>query len=239
MKKLMLLSFAVGALFAFAPSAMAKKEISQAKVWFKDGTLYEGPLVKHWSTYAQKFTASGHNFHILPEDGKKSVKCESKQVDSILIVQSTHPDFKDSAMYVPMVDGRVPLNGPKKKTNKMMLRKAQGRNVDFCTLPFMGNCMRGLRNDDQLLEYWLVRFHDNAEAFVFYSIPIQKGCNKNVDYLKYFVDRIKDLRPGLAEAIEAKYFPDKETYKKMRVEVVEHPQEFVGFIDDYLSEHRE
>ncbi len=227
--------------FAIASTSTAyakeKEEVSLAKVWFKDGNIYEGPLVKHWSTYAQKFTVSGHNFHIQPEGSDKSIKCKSQDVDSILIIHSTHPDFKDSTLFVSMVDGRVPLNGPKKKTNKMMPRVKQGKKVDFCTLPYMGNCMRGLKNEDQLLAYWLVRFHDTGEAYVFYSIPIWKGCNKNVEHFKYFCDFIKDSRPGLAEAIEARFFPDKETHKKSKTDVGENAMVFVDFIDNYLVEN--
>ncbi len=222
-----------------APVAHAnkKEEVKLAKVWFKDGSIYEGPLVKHWVTYGQQFTASKHSFQILPDGSDKAVKCQPSQVDSILILSSTHSELNDSAMFVPMVDGLVPLNGPKRKTNKMMRRVKQGQHVDFCTLPYMGNCMRGLKNDDQLLKYWLIRFHDNGEAFVFFSVPIWKGCNKEVNYLKYFYERIKSNRPGLAEAIKDKYFPDKGTNKKG--EVLENAQEFADFIDDYLAKHPE
>jgi len=241
MNKFVLLLVAISFAITSTSTANAKekKEVSLAKVWFKNGNIYEGPMVKHWRTYAQSFTASGHNFHILPEEGGKSIKCKSQQVDSILILRSTHPEFKDSALFVSMVDGRVPLNGPKKKTNKMMRRVTKGQRVDFCTLPFMGNCMRGLKNDDQLLAYWLVRFHDTGEAFVFYSTPIWKGCNKNVEYFRYFCDFIKDSRPGLADAIENKFFPDKETHRQSKVDVGENALIFVDFIDNYLVEKSE
>ncbi len=237
-KVLLFLTAIIVALFTPSTTfAKEKGEVKLAKVWFKDGSIYEGPLVKHWVTYSQRFTASKHNFHILPEGSDKSVKCQSSQVDSILILSSTHSELNDSAMFVPMIDGRVPMNGPKRKTNKLMRRVKQGRYVDFCTLPYMGNCMRGLKNVDQLLKYWLIRFHDNDEAFVFFSVPIWNGCNKESNYLKYFYDRIKSTRQGLAEAIKEKYFPDKGTDKQG--EVLESAQDFVDFIDDYLAKHPE
>lgn len=118
-----------------------------------------------------------------------------------------------------------------------MRRVKQGRHVDFCTLPYMGNCMRGLKNSDQLLKYYLIQFHNNGEAFVFYSVPIWKGCNKEMNYLKYFYERIKSTHPGLAEAIKDKYFPDKGLNKQG--EVLEDAREFADFIDDYLAKYPE
>ena len=53
------------------------------KAWFKDGTVYEGPMPKHWHTYRQTFLNPGHNFHTVPSDGsKKTVKREAKDTDS-------------------------------------------------------------------------------------------------------------------------------------------------------------
>ncbi len=237
MNKLLIFVISVAFTFCITTSAYAKEkqEVKLAKVWFKDGKIYEGPLVKHWVTYGQRFTRSKHNFHILPDDGRKTIKCYPSQIDSIYIISSTHRELSDSVMYVPMVDGIVPMNGPKKNTNKMLRRIKQGTNVDFCTLLYMGNYMSGLKNRDQLLSYWLVRFHDNGEAFVFYSVPIGKGANGNVNYVSYFYNCIKDTRPRLAEAVKAKYFPDKETSKKMAVTV----DNKLEFIDDYISEHPE
>lgn len=40
-----------------------------AKVWYKDGTVYEGPLLKHWRTRRQGYLNSGHNSHTAPADG--------------------------------------------------------------------------------------------------------------------------------------------------------------------------
>ncbi len=240
MNKLLIFVISVAFTFCITTSAYAKEkqEVKLAKVWFKDGKIYEGPLVKHWVTYGQRFTRSKHNFHILPDDGRKTIKCYPSQIDSIYIISSTHRELSDSVMYVPMVDGIVPMNGPKKNTNKMLRRIKQGTNVGFCTLLYMGNYMSGLKNRDQLLSYWLVRFHDNGEAFVFYSVPIGKGANGNVNYVSYFYNCIKDTRPRLAEAVKAKYFPDKETSKKMAV-TVDNKLEFIDFIDDYISEHPE
>ena len=236
------LAVTVLAVLVSAPCASAKKEknskdakISMAKVWFTDGTTYEGPLVKHWSTYTQKFTAPGHNFHILPDPAGRSVKCESSQTDSILIISSIHPDFKDSTM----VDGRVPLNGLKRKTNKMLTRVAVGRNVDFCKLPYMGNWMRGRQNVDQLMEYWLVRFHNTGQAEVFFTIPLQHGSNRSSDCYKFFIERVKQSNPELAEAVNAKFNSDKKTRKASAKEVVENPQIFVDFVDAWLTEHPE
>lgn len=240
MNKFLILLIGVALTFGLSTpvSAKEKQEVKLARVWFKDGTVYEGPLVKHWVTHAQRFTRSKHSFHILSDDGRKTLKCHPAQVDSILILSSTHSELSDSVMYVPMVDGIVPMNGQRKNTNKMLRRIKQGTNVDFCTLLYMGNYMSGLKNRDQLLSYWLVRFHDNDEAFVFYSIPIGKGPNVNVNYVSYFYNRIKDTRPGLAEALKAKYFPDKETAKKMAV-TVDNKLEFIDFIDDYISSNPE
>ena len=62
--------------------AMATKErdknekddkVITAKVWFKDGTVYEGELVKHWRTRRQTYLNPGHNFHTMPADGSKKV----------------------------------------------------------------------------------------------------------------------------------------------------------------------
>lgn len=240
MNKVLIFLTVIAIALSTSPTTFAKDkgEVKLAKVWFKDGTIYEGPLVKHWVTYGQRFTRSKHNFHILADDGRKTIKCYPSQVDSIYIISSTHRELSDSVMYVPMVDGILPMNGPKKNTNKMLRSIKQGTNVDFCTLLYMGNYMSGLKNRDQLLAYWLIRFHDNGEAFVFYSIPIEKGGNGNVNYVSYFYNCIKDSRPGLAEAIKAKYFPDKETSKKMAV-TVDNKLEFIGFIDNYISEHPE
>lgn len=239
MNKLLIFVITIAFTFCIAPPTYAKEKqkVKLARVWFKDGTIYEGSLVKHWVTYAQRFTASKHSFHILSDNGRKTIKCHPSQVDSILILSSTHYELADSLMFVPMIDGTVPLNGPKKKTNKMMRRVKQGHYVDFCSLPFMGNCMRGLRNEGQLLRYWVVRFHDNGEAFVFFSVPIWNGCNREVNYLKYFYERIKDTRPRLAEAIKDKYFPDKVT--NMQGEVLEATRDFADFIDEYLANNPE
>ena len=214
------------------------KQIKAAKVWFKDGKVYEGPLVKHWWTYRQHFTGSGHNFHALPDPDGKSVKYEASDVDSILIIDSTHPDFESGTMYVSMTDGRVPMNGPR-KTNKMLRRVSAGQNVDFCKLPFMGNCQIGLRNQDQFMEYWLIRFHKSGKSFVFFENPLAKGCNKADERIEYFCRMVKDFDSGLADAVTAKFAPDKATRKNMKKKLADDPQLFVDFIDNYLSEHPE
>lgn len=214
------------------------KKVTAAKVWFKDGKVYEGPLEKHWYTYRQHFTGSGHNFHTLPDPVGKSVKHEAADVDSILIVSSTHPDFEAGTMYVSMADGRVPMNGPR-KTNKMLRRVVTGRNVDLCKLPFMGNCQIGMRNQDQFLEYWLIRFHNTGKSFVFFESPLEKGCNKADERIEYFCRMVKEFNPGLAAAVTERFAPDKKTRKDMKKTLADDPQPFLDFIDAYLTEHPE
>lgn len=221
--------------------AMATKErdknekddkVITAKVWFKDGTVYEGELVKHWRTRRQTYLNPGHNFHTMPADGsKKSVKHEAQETDSILILSSTHDDFKPGDFYIA-------YNGKGRGALHKMLRCTdRGRHADICRLPYWGNCTSGQMQLDQFMEAWYVRFRDNGDIYNFADEAIQKGCNKSKVRLKAFCKVLgKDGgMPGLADAVMARFCPDKATSKESAKLIQENPRVLLDFIDDYIS----
>ena len=230
--------FACVAFTADAKKSKSDKTPVSVKVWFKDGRVYEGPMVKHWNTYAQSFLASGHNFHTLPDPEAKSVKNDACDTDSILIVSSPDDKWKAGDLYVSF-KGLTPMTGSRKAGGKMLRRTWRGRNVEMCHLPYMGNCMRGLRNDDQRMEYWMVRFPKTGDAVVFYDNPLGKGCHKPLFKSLYFVDRVEKFNPGLAQAVKDKFIPDKQTGKEMSNAILEKPELFMEFVDNYLTENPE
>lgn len=241
-KQFLHLILIIVALASAAPLAYAKKSKTDekkevtVKVWFKDGSVYEGPMVKHWCTYRQMFLGSGHNFHTLPDPTAKSVKHEAADTDSILIVSSSSEQLNAGELYVSF-SGLTPMMGGKRKCNKMLFRARQGRNVEMCRLPYMGNCQVGMRNDDQRLVYWMIRFPQTGDAVAFYINTLQKGCTKPRAIIDYFVERVEKFDPGLAKAVKAKFSPDKKTRKEMNKTLLENPDLFVDFVDNYLTEN--
>lgn len=203
-----------------------------AKVWYKDGTVYEGPLLKHWRTRRQGYLASGHNFHTAPSDGgDKSVKHETRDTDSILITSSTHPDFKAGDFYIAYNGkGRPALH-------KMLLCTDRGRHADICRLPYWGNCSRGMMQLDQGMEYWYIRLRDKPDrVYLFFDNAIQNGCNKSTSCLGPLRRELeKDGMSGLADAIQARFSPDKDTSKESARLIGENPRILLDFIDSYLD----
>ncbi len=217
-------------------SANAKKEDKEgkrieAKVWFKDGRVYQGEMPKHWLTYGPTFLASGHNFHILSDQGKK-VKCQAKDVDSILIVSSSHEKFVPGDFYLPVEK----FNAYKK--SKLVRRIKHGRYVDFCKMPYIGNCQVAGMQMDQRMEYWLVRFANEGRAYFFFDNPLESGCHKPIFDVGAFYYAIRKSYPDLAEAVMARFGPDdKKESKAIAQEIAENPEIFVDFVDQYLIEH--
>ena len=210
-----------------------QEETITAKVWFKDGRIYEGPLVKHWRTYGQTFLAPGHNFHILSEDGKgKTVKCEAKNTDSILITESSHPDFKAGDFYVSF-NGKTNVLGGR-TMHKLLKREQSGRNVDFCKLTYIDNCISAGANMDQWMEYWIVWFRASGRAAVFFETPLSNGCHGPC--CNWGTYEIKKHNEALADAINEKFCADKEMRRKYILQIQENPMLYVDFIDNYLSE---
>lgn len=104
---ILIITSLAGALKASAKNDNDKDARIEAKVWFKDGRIYEGELPKHWLTYRQTFINPGHNFHIVSADKPgKTIKCEASEVDSILITASTHTSFKAGDFYLPAANGK-------------------------------------------------------------------------------------------------------------------------------------
>lgn len=209
------------------------ERINAAKVWFKDGSVYEGPLVKHWRTHRQTYLVPAHNFHILPDPDGKSVKCQAKDTDSILIISSTHPDFKDGDFYVSFNGKTNALGG--RTMHKMLKREHAGKNVDLCKLTYVGNCVRGKLNIDQWMEYWAVRFRDTGRIAMFYANPLQKGCNKA--WCFWGVTEIAKSHEALGDALTEKFVSDKETRKEAANAIAADPMVYIDFIDNYISEH--
>lgn len=231
-------AIAVMAMFALPISAQGKEEKTEktvtAKVWFKDGNVYEGPLLKHWRTYRQTFMVPAHDFHITGPDGK-SKKHGAKDTDSIMITDSTHPDFKVGDFYVSFNGQTNTLGG--RKIHKFLKREYAGRNVDMCKLPFIGNCENHVNrtNMDQLMEYWLVRFRDSGRVSIFFENPLQKGCNGPISTCISKV--LVKINPELTNAIELHFFPDKETTKESTRAIQQNPMVYINFIDTYLTEN--
>lgn len=227
-----------------APAAMAKKDKEdkennddkriEAKVWFKDGRVYEGLMPKHWLTYRQTFINPGHNFHIVsPDDPDKTIKCEASDVDSILITASTHESFEAGDFYLP-----APKISFKKGKYKLIRRVSAGRNLDFCKMPYIGNCVVAGMNMDQRIEMWYIRFKDTGEVVSFFAYPLQDGCQKPRFDPSNLASRVKKTNPGLSEAVMQRFTSkDKETHKKYAADVMENPQLFVDFVDEYLTNH--
>lgn len=226
----------VALICAISLSANAKKEDKEdkrieAKVWFKDGRVYQGEMPKHWLTYGQTFLASGHNFHILSDQGK-NVKCQVKDVDSILIVSSSHEKFVPGDFYLP-----AEKFSAYKKT-KLVRRIKQGRYVDFCRMPYIGNCQVAGMQMDQRMEYWLVRFSNDGKTYFFFDNPLNKGCHKPKFYVRAFYNSIKKSYPDLAEAVMARFdSDDKKKRKAIAQDIAENPEILVDFVDQYLIEH--
>ncbi|MDE6528946.1 MAG: hypothetical protein K2L78_07860 [Muribaculaceae bacterium] len=222
---------------AVSVAAKDKKEknsdkVITAKVWFKDGSVYEGPLLKHWRTRRQTYLNPGHNFHTVPADGSdKSVKREAHETDSVLIISSTHDDFKAGDFYLAYNgEGLGALH-------KMLLRTERGRYADICRLPYWGNCTRGMSQLDQFMEYWYVCFNDRMDnVYLFYDRAIWKGCNKSKALVKMFCKTLeKDGKSDLAEAIMARFCPDKATTKESAKLIGENPKVLLDFIDNYIE----
>lgn len=231
-------AIAVIAILALSISAHGKEENTDqtvaAKVWLKDGSVYEGLLLKHWRVYSQTFMMSSHNYNITGPDGK-SKKYGAKDTDSIMITASTHPDFKVGDFYVSFNGKTNTLGG--RKINKFLKREYAGKNVDLCKLTYIGNCEDRTNNAnmDQLMEYWLVRFHDNGQVSIFFDNPLENGCNR--PSCTCINNVISKINPGLTEAIESHFFPDKETRGKSILIIQQNPMVFVDFIDTYLIEN--
>ncbi len=203
----------------------------EAKVWFKDGRVYQGEMPKHWLTYGQTFLAPGHNFHILSDDGKK-VKCQAQDVDSILIVSSSHEKFTSGDFYLP-----AEKFGPRKKT-RLVRRIKHGRYVDFCKMPYIGNCQVAGMQMDQRMEYWLLRFANDGKAYLFFDNPLGAGCHKPTFTVGAFYHGIRKSYPDLSEAVMARFGPDdRKERKAIAQEIAENPEIFVDFVDQYLIEH--
>lgn len=227
----------MASLLSFGVVAKDKKEtdsekVITAKVWFKDGSVYEGPLLKHWRTRRQTYLNPGHNFHTEPVDGSdKTVKHEAQETDSILIISSTHEDFQAGDFYVA-------YNGKGRGALHKMLRcGGRGRHADIFKLPYWGNCSHGMMQLDQFMESWYIRFHDTPdEIYNFFNNALEKGCNKSKAYLKDFCKSLdKAGMPGLADAIKNRFCPDKETSKESAKLIGENPQLLLDFIDNYMD----
>lgn len=201
-----------------------------AKVWFKDGSTYNGQLVKHWHTRRQNFLDQGHNFHTVNPDGSdKSIKHEAKDTDSILIISSTHEAFKAGDFYVAYNGkGRLALH-------KMLFRQNQGRHADIFTLLHWD--VGGVKAQIQLMNTWYIRFHDNpSEIYLFYDKALQMGQRKTKVFLKNFCKSLeKNGRKELADAITQQFCPDKKTSKESEALIKENPALLLNFIDEYLS----
>ncbi|MDE7438437.1 MAG: hypothetical protein K2M93_08125 [Muribaculaceae bacterium] len=227
-------AIAVITVLTLSLSAHSKKENNDqtitAKVWFKDGSVYEGPLLKHWRTYRQTFMMPAHDFHIAGPDGK-SMKHGAKDTDSIMITGSTHPDFKAGDFYVSFNGQTNTLGG--RKIHKFLKREYAGKNADMCKLTYMGNCTVSGKNMDQLMEYWLVRFRDSGRVSIFFDNPLQNGCNRPRGSCINNV--ISKINPELTKAIESHFFPDKETGQESILAIQKDPMVYINFIDSYLT----
>lgn len=223
-----------------AQPAYAKKDKDddgriEAKVWFKDGRVYEGELPRHWLTYRQTFINPGHNFHIVSADKPgKTIKCEASEVDSILVTASTHERFKAGDFYLPARGISF-----KKGKFKLIRRISAGRFVDFCKMPYIGNCTVHGMNLDQRIEMWYVRFKNTGEVVSFFAYPLQDGCQNARFDPSNLASRVKKTDPGLSESVMQRFTSkDRQTHKDYAAQVMDDPQIFVGFVDDYLSSHR-
>lgn len=208
------------------------KMITSAKVWFKNGTVYEGPLPKHWRTRRQTFFDQGHNFHTPPADGSdKTVKHEAQETDSVLILSSTHEDFAPGDFYLS-------YNSKERYgMHKMLFREKQGRHADLYSLLYWDT--GGTKAQIQLMKAWYIIFHDDlSEIYNFHDSPLQPGQRKSKVYLKDLSKWLKKTGPeGLAEALTQKFQPDKKTSKESEALIKENPVVLLEFIDDYLDSH--
>lgn len=232
-------AIAVIAILALSISVYGKEENTDqtvmAKVWLKDGRVYEGPLLKHWRTYGKTFMMSDHNYQIIGTDGNPK-EYGAKDTDSIMIMASTHPDFKVGDFYVSFNGKTNTLGG--RKIRKFLKREYAAKNVDLCKLPYIGNCEDRTNNAnmDQRMEYWLVRFRDTGQVSIFFDNPLENGCNKPSCTCINKV--IAKINPGLTKAIESHFFPDdKDTRMKSILAIQQNPMVFINFIDTYLTEN--
>lgn len=205
-------------------------KVITARVWFKDGTVYEGQLAKHWRTRRQTFLDQGHNFHTVPADGSaNTVKHETRETDSILILSSTHEDFAPGDFYMAYNgEGRYGLH-------KMLRRYRQGRHADIYTLLYWDT--GGTKSQIQLMEMYYLLLHDNpSEIYILYNKALQGGQRKSKVHLKDLSKSLNKTGPaGLAEALTQKFQPDKKTSKESEAIIKENPGVLLEFIDDYLD----
>lgn len=239
MKQLYVIIASILALsMAFVASAKDKKKDVEkddgkeiiARVWFKDGSVYDGQLVKHWHTRRQNFLDQGHNFHTVNPDGSdKSIKHEAKDTDSILIISSTHEAFHPGDFYMAYNgEGRYALH-------KMLFRYNQGRYADIFTLLHWD--VGGTKMQIQLMNTWYIIFHDNpSKIYMFYDKALQSGQRKSKVYLKDLSKLLeKNGRKELAGAITQQFCPDKKTSKESEALIKENPSLLLDFIDEYLN----
>lgn len=223
---------------AFAASAKDKNNDVEkddgkkiiARVWYKDGSIYDGQLVKHWHTRRQNFLDQGHNFHTVNPDGSdRSIKHEAKDTDSILIISSTHEAFKAGDFYMAYNgEGRYALH-------KMLYRYDNGSHADIFTLLHWDT--GGTKVQIQLMNTWYIVFHDApSELYIFYDRALQSGQRKSKVYLKNLSKELeKNGRKELADAITRRFCPDKKTSKESEALIKENPSLLLNFIDEYLS----
>lgn len=227
---------AVAMLLAVVP-AMAKKsgkdERIMVKAWFKDGTVAESLMTDHWKGYGPSFLIPTHKFKLVVDENGKTRKYKAHDVDSVLILDSTHRKFKAGEMYVAFNGKTNALGG--RPFHKLLLREAAGRHVDLCRMPYVGNCVISGKNIDQWMEYWFIRFRDTGRAVIFFDNPTGRGCHKPYIWVKWFSEYIAKDYPGLAEAIDARFRPDKEASQESADLIAANPRVFFEFVDDYLS----
>ncbi len=240
MKRLFtILASAIALSMAFCAVAKDKKKDEEkdngkeitAKVWFKNGSVHEGQLVKHWHTRRQTFLDQGHNFHTVNPDGRdKSIKHEAKDTDSIRIISSTHESFNPGDFYMAYNgEGRYGLH-------KMLLRHKHGRHADIYTLLYWD--AGGTKPQIQLMNAWYICFHDNtSEIYNFYNKALQSGQRRSKIYLKDLSKSLKKAgKDSLADAIMQKFCPDKKTSKESEKLIKEEPAILLNFIDEFLSQ---
>ena len=57
-------------------------------------------------------------------------------------------------------------------------------------------------------------------------------------FAKDIAEDFKEINPALSEAIMERFYPkDKKARKELAKEVLDNPQIFVGFVDDFLTKH--
>lgn len=200
---------------------------------FKDGTVAESLMTGHWKGYGPTFLAPTHKFKLVDDGNGKARKYKAHDVDSVLILDSTHKKFKAGEMYVAF-NGKTNAMGGR-PFHKMLLREAAGRRVDLCRMPYVGNCIVSHFNKDQRMEYWFIRFRDTGRAVIFFDNPTERGCHKPSVWVRWFSEYIAKDYPGLAEALDTRFRPDREASQKSAELIAGNPRVFFEFIDDYLS----